>query len=347
MDSVMIRINLALQGGGAHGAFTWGVLDRILEDENIEIAAISGTSAGALNAVALKAGLVRGGRDAARENLAWVWQQVGAESGDALSGWVAAWSPDTPTLAKALAISPAFAAMDIMQRSLSPYVYGPAMRNPLEKILYQLHFDDICGDTGPEVHICATNVRSGKIRVFTGDEITPQAIMASACLPTLFQAVEMHDPKTGKSETFWDGGYTGNPALFPLFAKHLPDDIVIVNINPLYREEVPTDTQAIQNRINEISFNSSLLRELRAIEFVKRLISDGKMTQDAMKNVLVHMIADDTLMNMLNVATKSIPSPVLLTRLRDAGRACADGFLAAHRADLNATSSVDLTAMFN
>ncbi|MFT4706315.1 MAG: NTE family protein [Yoonia sp.] len=343
----MIRINLALQGGGAHGAFTWGVLDRILEEDGIEIAAISGTSAGALNAAALKAGLVRGGREAARENLAWVWEQVGAKSDDAMSGWWAAWSPDTSTLAKAMELSPAFAAMDMMQRTLSPYVYGPAMRNPLEKILDQLHFDDICGDAGPEVHICATNVRSGKIRVFSGAEITPQAIMASACLPTLFQAVEMHDPKTGQVEAFWDGGYTGNPALYPLFAPHLPDDVLIININPLHRNELPKDTQAIQNRINEISFNTSLLRELRAIDFVKRLIKDGKMAEGAMKNVLVHMIADDELMNDLNVATKTVPSPVILNRLKDAGRAAAGGFLAAHRDKLNKSSSVDLDAMFN
>ena len=171
--------------------------------------------------------------------------------------------------------------------------------------------------------------------------------MASACLPTLFQAVEMHDAQTGKIEAFWDGGYTGNPALYPLFAKHLPDDILIVNINPLHREELPKDTQAIHNRINEISFNTSLLRELRAIDFVKRLITEGHMEQGAMKNVLVHMIADDALMNKLNVATKTVPSPVLLNRLKDAGRTAADGFLAAHRGKLNTSSSVDLGAMFN
>jgi len=343
----VISINLALQGGGAHGAFTWGVLDRILEDDGIEIAAVSGTSAGALNAAALKSGLVQNGREGARKNLAWVWEQVGAVSNDAMSSFLSLWSPDTPTLALALENSPAFAAMDMMQRNLSPYIYGPAMRNPLEKILNELNFDDICAADGPEVHICATNVRSGKIRVFSGDEITLKAIMASACLPTLFQAVEMHDVQTGRVEAFWDGGYTGNPALYPLFAAHLPDDVLIVNINPLHREELPKDTQAIQNRINEISFNTSLLRELRAIDFVKRLIADGHMERSAMKNVLVHMIADDALMNELNVATKTVPSPVLLNRLKNAGRAAADRFIAAHRDDLNTASTVDLGAMFS
>ena len=240
-----------------------------------------------------------------------------------------------------------FTALDAMQRSITPYIYGPAMRNPLENILNQLHFDDICGDAGPEVHICATNVRSGKIRVFTSAEITPKAIIASACLPTLFQAVEIEDPKTGKLEAFWGGGYTGNPALFPLFAPRLPQDVLIVNINPLRREEVPKDTQAIQNRINEISFNTSLLRELRAIDFVKRLIGAVTMPKGAMKDVPVHMIADDNLMNNLNVATKTVPSPVLLNRLRDDGHAATDRFLAAHRADLNVRATVDLDVMFN
>jgi NTE family protein len=190
-------------------------------------------------------------------------------------------------------------------------------------------------------------VRSGKIRVFAGDEISADVIMASACLPSLFKAVEFTDPQTGKQEAFWDGGYTGNPALFPLFEKHLPDDILIVNINPLYRDALPTDVQSIQNRVNEISFNSSLLRELRAIEFVKRLITDGSVPTGAMKNVLVHMIADDGLMNDLSVATKTIATPVVLARLRAAGEAAADTFLSAHKNDLNSQSTVDLTDMFS
>ena len=163
----------------------------------------------------------------------------------------------------------------------------------------------------------------------------------------MFKAVEIFDTETDQVEAFWDGGYTGNPALFPLFEGDLPDDIVIININPLERKEVPHTPQQIQNRINEISFNSSLLRELRAIEFVKRLIIDGSVPAGAMKNVLVHMIADDGLMNDLNVATKSIATPVVLARLRAAGEAAADQFLSAHKHDLNSQSTVDLTDMFS
>lgn len=335
------RINLGLQGGGAHGAFTWGVLDRILEDDRIEIAAISGTSAGALNGAALKAGMLKGGRDGARENLDWFWAQVGAVTDDALAAWMETVAPAAPFMAAAMAYSPAYAVYDMTSRLLSPYGVGPFYRNPLERIVNRFAYDAVRADDGPRLHVGATNVRSGKIRVFTGADISSAALMASACLPTVFQAVEID------GEAYWDGGYSGNPALFPLFDGGLPDDIVIVNINPLHRDDVPTDPQAIQNRINEISFNSSLLRELRAIRFVKRLLQSGAVAQGAMKHVLVHMIADDALMNDLSVATKSVPNPVVLARLKQAGRAAADAFLSAHFDDLGQRDTVDLERMFD
>jgi NTE family protein len=341
------KINLALQGGGAHGAFTWGVLLRLLQEDDLEIAAISGTSAGALNAAALKSGWVENGREGAIENLNWLWGQVGAISDPLFMPWINAAAPSADVWAKAMKYSPAYTAFEMTSRMLSPYVYGAAMQNPLSDIVKRFHYDAVCADTGPDLHICATNVRSGKIRVFSGDEIMPEVIMASACLPSLFQAVEFEDPQTGQKEAFWDGGYTGNPALYPLFANDLPDDLLIVNINPLHREELPTDVQSIQNRVNEISFNSSLLRELRAIDFVRRLLADGSVKPGTMKNVLVHMIADDALMNTLNVATKTIPSAVILSRLKAAGEAAADTFLKDHKADIGKRSSVDLTAMFS
>lgn len=336
----MKRINLALQGGGAHGAFTWGVLDRILEDERIEIAAMSGTSAGAMNGAALKAGLATGGREGAKENLDWFWEQVGAVTDDALVNWMDAVAPDTSVLAAAMAHSPLYAAVDMTTRMLSPYASGALYSNPLKSIVEKFHYDDVCADKGPELFVGATNVRTGKIKVFSGDAITGDALMASACLPTMFQAVEID------GEAYWDGGYTGNPALFPLFGEGLPEDIMVININPLHRDDIPTDPQSIQNRINEISFNSSLFRELRAINFVKRLIKDGTMGKGAMRNVLVHMVSDDDLMNDLNVATKSVANPVVLARLKSAGRTAANRFLEDHYDDLGARDTVDLEAMF-
>jgi NTE family protein len=340
------RINLALQGGGAHGAFTWGALDRLLEESGIEVAAISGTSAGAMNAAAFKSGYLKGGRTGARRNLDWFWGQVGAVNDPRFADWLTALAPAIPVVAATMAASPAFAAYDALTRMTSPYVYGPALRNPLERIVAQFRFDEVCDPRGPELHIGATNVRTGRIRVFTGAEISTDVLLASACLPTMFQAVEIEDRTTGKTEAFWDGGYTGNPALFPLYAPHLPDDILIVNINPLIRDEIPTDSQSILSRINEISFNASLLSELRSIAFVKRLLAEGALSKGSKKDVLVHMVSDDALMNDLNVATKTIPVPVILSRLKAAGRVAMDGFLAAHRADLGRRGSVDLSALF-
>ena len=341
------RINLALQGGGAHGAFTWGVLDRLLQEDWLDIAAVSGTSAGALNAAALKAGWVAGGRQGARAALDQVWHQVGAVHDLRLTGWIAQALPPVGVINAWMDALMPFSVVDAAALVTSPYALGPLYRNPLEPVVRALRFDQVCAKDGPELHIAATNVRSGKIRVFSGDEVSGDVILASACLPTLFQAVEIDDPRTGTREAFWDGGYTGNPALFPLFARHLPDDIVIVNINPLRRDDIPQTPQDIQNRINEISFNSSLLRELRAISFVKRLIADGTMNRDAMKDVAVHMIADDDLMTTLSATSKLTPTPYLLHSLREAGRKAADRFLGAHRDDLNQRGSVDLVAMFN
>ncbi|WP_099823463.1 patatin-like phospholipase family protein [Oceaniglobus indicus] len=338
------RINLALQGGGAHGAFTWGVLDRMLEDETLEVAAISGTSAGALNGAAVKSGLASGGRDAARANLDWLWGQVGALNAPGLEQWMSALSPSTATLSTLIEQSLPFSMVSSITRVASPYALGALFNNPLQRIVERFAYDKVHADRGPRLTICATNVRTGKIRLFTGDQITPDAIMASACLPTVFQAVEI--PDGDRMESYWDGGYTGNPALFPLFEKDLPDDIVVVNINPIVREKVPQTPGEIANRINEISFNTSLLRELRAIRFVQRLLESDQLHKDAMKYVLVHMIADDALMNDLNVATKQLPTPVVLSRLKAAGRAAADGFLAQHRDDLNQRCTVDLEEMF-
>ncbi len=340
----MKRINLALQGGGAHGAFTWGVLDRLLDEEDIEVAAITGTSAGALNGAAFKSGMVHAGRDGARACLDGLWKRMGAVGDMRIAHWMRGIEP--AHVAQVLEYSVPFSMAEAWSRLVSPYAYGPFYRNPLTPVVDRFNFDEICADEGPALFVCATCVRSGKIRVFTGEEISTDAILASACLPNLFQAVEIYDPKSERTEAYWDGGYTGNPALYPLFGGDLPDDVVIVNINPLERDEVPKTPQQIQNRINEISFNSSLFRELRAINFVQRLLAEGKLKAGEMSRVLVHMIADDALMNDLSAATKIVPNPVVLNRLKQSGRDAADQFLSAHKDDLGQRSTVDLPAMF-
>ncbi|TDT77824.1 NTE family protein [Litoreibacter halocynthiae] len=338
------RINLALQGGGAHGAFTWGVLDRILEDERLEIAAITGTSAGALNGAALKSGLIEDGADGAKAKLDWLWAELGGSDQSHLHSWMHGITPGS--VSHAVESSPFYQAIDIFSRMASPYNLGLLYSHPLRPIVEQMNFNEICATEGPDLFICATNVRSGKIRIFDRDDTDTDAILASGCLPTIFQAVEIFDPKTDRVEAYWDGGYMGNPALFPLFEREFPADVVIVNINPLYREALPRKATEIQNRINEISFNGSLFRELRAVQFVRDLIASGKVKRGTMKDVLVHMISDDALMNELSVATKTVPTPFVLHELKQAGRDTAHDFLDAHFDDLGDRSSVDLRAMF-
>ncbi|WP_460273708.1 patatin-like phospholipase family protein [Celeribacter sp. ULVN23_4] len=340
------KINLALQGGGAHGAFTWGVLDRLLEHEEIEIAAISGTSAGALNGAALKSGLARGGRDGAKEALDGLWENMGAVTDMRLNAWMSQFGPTTEMMTRMMQASVPFAFLDSIATFTSPYAYGGFYENPLTDVVDELVCPHTGSEEGPALFISTTNVRTGKIRVFSGADVTTDVILASACLPELFQAVEITDPDTGVTDPYWDGGYTGNPALFPLFEPEFPQDVVIVNINPMERPGTPKTPEEIQNRINEISFNSSLLRELRAIHFVRDLIAEKRLPPGSMKEVLIHMIADDDLMQDLSARTKLVPSPLLLSRMKEAGRAACDGFLEAHFEDLGARASVDLKAMF-
>lgn len=333
-------ISLALQGGGAHGAFTWGVLDRLLEDDGPEIAAISGTSAGALNGAALKAGLVAGGRLAARKRLDQVWDRIGDVGDMRLVPWMAAMMPFWQGWqAMAASLFPV-SAQGIAAQLYSPYAWGEAWSNPLEPMVRDFDFASVCATDAPRLFVGATNVRTGKIKVFEGTDITPEALMASACLPTVFQAV------TIGTETYWDGGYTGNPALFPLYEPTLPDDVVIVSINPLVRDAVPDTPLEIQNRINEISFNSSLLGELRAIDFVKRLIAEGRMEKGVMKDVRVHMISDDALMTELTASSKLAPTPQLLDRLKEAGRAAAHTFITEHGPKIGKQPSVRLREIY-
>lgn len=342
-------INLALQGGGAHGAFSWGVLDRLLDEPWLDVAAVSGTSAGALNGAALKAGLSRHagpeGRRAARENLEYLWSEVGTLSDNRVVRWLHSLMPMPRSMHRLTEMLSPAAWLDGLTRLFSPYDYGPFYVNPLGPVLRELPYPNFTNDRGPQLFVTATNVRTGRIRVFTGQAVTAEAVMASACLPTLFRAVEILDPGTCRLEAFWDGGFTGNPALFPLYAPHLPRDIVIVNINPLMRESLPKTPVDISDRVNEVSFNSALMSELRAINFVKKLNAEARLQDRGMKEPLVHMILDDALMNDLNARSKVMPAPGLLKRMKEAGQAAADAFLEEHADALNIQDTVDLSVL--
>ncbi|KRW93287.1 patatin-like phospholipase family protein [Paracoccus sp. MKU1] len=344
------RINLALQGGGAHGAFAWGVLDRLLDEPAIEIRGISGTSAGALNGAALAAGLSCGpgrrGREAARQNLAHIWSQVGQVSDNSVVRWLHSMFPVPRAWQRLTELLSPVAWLGSLTRVFSPYDSGPFYTNPLAAILREMPHPRLGREEGPAFFVTATNVRTGLVRVFGGAEVTVDTILASACLPELFRAVEIDDPLTGRREAYWDGGYSGNPALFPLYRGDLPRDIVIVNINPMLRDAVPKTPAAIQDRVNEISFNAALLAELRAINFVKRLHAEDRLTGRPMKNVLLHAIMDEDLMNSLSASTKLIPNPGLLQRMHDAGMQAADRFLERDAEKIGERDSYDLSQLF-
>ena len=313
-------INLALQGGGAHGAFTWGVLDRLLDEKELAVEGLSATSAGAMNAAAFAYGLTVGGREGARKALTDYWKRI---SEAARRGPLQPTPFDRMLGDHKLSWSPIFSMIGFVTRMLSPYQFNPANYNPLRDVVEQsIDFAVLQRPDCPvKLFLSATNVRTGKVKIFAGKEISVDAVMASACLPTMFHAVEID------GEAYWDGGYMGNPAIFPLIYNCESADIVIVHINPLFRAEVPRSADDILNRINEISFNSSLMREMRAVSFVTRLVTQ-KRVDGGLKHVLVHGISDDGFMSALTPTSKYNADWDFLIFLRDRGRKCADDWLA-------------------
>jgi NTE family protein len=327
-------INLALQGGGAHGAFTWGVLDRLLDEKDLAFEGLSATSAGAMNAAAFAYGLAVDGREGARKALTDYWKRV---SDAARLGPLQPTPIDRLLADHKLTWSPIFSVIGFVTRMLSPYQFNPANYNPLREVVAQsIDFDVLRRPDCPvKLFLSATNVRTGKVKIFAGAEISVDAVMASACLPTMFHAVEID------GEAYWDGGYMGNPAIFPLIYSCKSADIVIVHINPLFREQVPRSADDILNRINEISFNSSLMREMRAVSFVTSLVTQKLVVDDGLKHVLIHSIADDGFMSALTPTSKYNADWDFLIFLRDQGRRCAADWLAKNFDKLGVKSSVD------
>jgi NTE family protein len=271
------RINLALQGGGAHGAFTWGVLDHLLADGRLVIDGISGTSAGAINAVMVADGLARGGPDMARERLAGFWRAASL-GGDLPTGQRLAVERLFKTSSSDE--SPMRIWMDAMTRFLSPYDLNPLNINPLKQLVERFVDFDAVQKGDLALYIAATNVFTGELRVFPREEITADAVMASACLPFLFHAVEID------GVPYWDGGYAGNPAVFPQFYDGVTEDVLIVQINPLTRQQTPRSNREIMTRVNEITFNAPLLAELRTIETLDALIDSGRLAPGPHNNGL-------------------------------------------------------------
>ena len=333
------KLNLALQGGGSHGAYTWGVLDRLLEEEDILINSVSGTSAGAMNAVVMADGYRRGGRPAAKEKLREFWKNVSqysafsnpihekdgkfvAEGLDAYQSWGYQW-------------------FEMLTRMFSPTQLNPYNFNPVRDILTKsIDWENI--NKGGDIHlfVTATSVRTGQPRVFRCHEISEDVLMASACLPFLFAPVVI------EGEPFWDGGYMGNPSIWPLIYHTEIMDVLLVQINPIIRETVPTTAQDIANRLNEITFNSSLIAEMRAINFVGKLVDSNHLDPNKYRKILMHMISHPDEVLGLNAASKVNADWGFLTFLHQEGRKKADAWIKANKEKIGVEASIDIEEVF-
>jgi NTE family protein len=334
------RINLALQGGGAHGAFTWGVLEHLLGDDRLVIEGVSGTSSGAMNAIMLADGLARGGRAEAQKRLGDFWRSVSSTG-------------DLPPLQRAvverlLAFTPADGSpvqawLDLMSRYFSPYDFNPLNINPLKELVERfVDFKAVQSFPDIQLFISATNVQTGRVRIFPREKVTADAVMASACLPELFHAVEID------GVPYWDGGYLGNPVIFPFFGTAQTEDVLVVQINPLVRQKTPTSSAEILNRLNEITFNSPLIAEYRAIEFVARLIDQGRVPRGVgpgqYRRINVHRIVLDSFGTQLDASSKLTTDYDFFDMLRTNGKRAARRFLDEHFDDIGVKSTVDLRA---
>jgi NTE family protein len=330
-----VLIDLALQGGGSHGAFTWGVLDRLLEEEWLTIDGISGTSAGAMNAAVLVAGHAIGGAAGARAALERFWRSVSCAAvaspfqRSPLDVLLGRWTLD---------YSPVFVALDLASRLFSPYDLNPGGTNPLDTILAaQVDFAKLAG-APIKLFVTATSVRPGRGRVFRNAEVRPEVLLASACLPTLFQAVEID------GEPYWDGGYSGNPTITPLVRECSSRDTILVQINPVERPGTPRSARDILNRLNEVSFNAVLLKELRMIALLREMVSACHDEAAAWAEMRIHRISSAK-MTELGYSSKLNAEWDFLVMLRDEGRRAAEAFLGEHGAVLGQHSSLDLAQL--
>jgi NTE family protein len=335
MTREQISVDLALQGGGAHGAFTWGVLDRLLQEDWLKIEGISGTSAGAMNAAALIAGHAEGGAPAAREKLETFWRAVSDASRlsplqrNPIDVMLGRWTLDT---------SPFFIATDMMSRIVSPYDLNPGGANPLRDILAKaIDFKKIA-DAPIRIFVTATNVSTGRGRVFRNADLSPDALLASACLPTMFQAVEID------GDIYWDGGYSGNPTITPLVRECESRDTILVQINPIVRKERPRTATEIANRLNEVSFNAVLLKELRMIALLRQNADAAEAEGARWAGMRIHRVASD-MMTSLSASSKLLAEWEFLCLLRDEGRRAADAFLEHSAGDIGRRSTLDLDAL--
>lgn len=331
------KVSLALQGGGSHGAFTWGIIERLLQEDVLDIRGICGTSAGAMNAAVAAHGLQKGGRQGAIDLLETFWKRV-ADS--------AKFSPMQPSwLDSALYpgdanFSLGFQMFSFMTQNLSPYQFNPMDVNPLRDIVTDLIDFDELARSDVKVFVCATNVKTCKPKIFKGKEVTADALMASTCLPLLFKAVEIN------GDFYWDGGYMGNPPIYPLIDHTDSNDILLLKVNPVVVSHVPKTVAEIQDRINDISFNSSLMAEMRMVYFKEKILKLGYDLRGRLRKVYFHGISADQVLDDYSLASKFNASWKFLNTLRERGHQSADKWLHESYGKVGTESSMDIRKVF-
>jgi len=329
-------VNLALQGGGSHGAFTWGVLDRLLEDERIAFDGVTATSAGGVNAVLLADGLALNGREGARERLRNFWKKLSDMSA---SSFIAPSFLDQMNPNFGLDQTPNYVFIDTLSRILSPYQLNPFDINPLRDLLNaEINFERVRTQKVIKLFLSATNIRTGKVKVFAREELAADHVLASACLPFMMRAPEID------GDAYWDGGFMGNPAIFPVIYGCTSPDVIMVHLTPTERPELPTNSRAIINRMQEISFNSSLMREMRAIAFVTQLIDEGKIVGG--KRMYMHLIEAEDIIRELAGSSKMNGTWRFLTHLFEIGREHANRWLQENYDSIGKKGTVDLQARY-
>ncbi len=332
---------LALQGGGSHGAFQWGVLDRLLEDDRLDIRAVTAVSAGAINGAALVSGLAAGGTEGARQTLDRLWREINQSGGKNVFGDSSIWSSAmTPDWLKETVM---WRSAQTLAMSMSPYEFNPLNHNPLTTVLDAVIDFEAVRSSPVKLHVAATAVRHARSRVFVNAEMTDKVLLATSCLPHLFQAVEID------GEPYWDGGYLANPPLWPLFYEDTPDDVLLITLNAFERADAPKTAGDIMDRLNEVVFNAPLVAELRAVAFVQELIEQGRLTEDARsryRHILMHAIEADGWLADLSLGSKLDTEWTFLNDLKTRGRAAADDWLDGCFADVGVRSSVDLQTRF-
>ena len=334
------HISVALQGGGAHGAFSWGVLDRLLQEKDLVIEGVSGTSAGGMNAMAVAQGVMEGGNEGARALMDKYWK-INSEKGKN--------SIFNPGVLDVLAgkytmhNSPGFLFFDFISKVFSPYQLNPSGANPLKEVCEELFdFEKLRDFEDVKVFLAATHVFSGKLKIFSNKDLCIEALLASACLPTVFQAVMV------KGEYYWDGGFVGNPAIYPLIYECKTPDIMLIKLNPTHRGRLPVTAAEISDRLNEITNNTSIMREMRSMYFLTKLIDEGYVKPGTLKRCFVHLIEDEAAFvdPDLGWSSKLNTNWDFLMYLKDKGRIAGDKWLEKNWNNIGVKTTTDIVERF-